>query len=220
VPRFSLCFPCFSAPWRAILPGMPSRRRTIRALAALAWCVSAIACGPSYQALYEGDARFEHCYALEENGAAGMTQKSECWRDWTSRYTYGQTRDRIEYASTRLRALQRAPEAPTDEAMMQAAPGEGRPSSIDAPAPTSAFEPPPNTLSADAGMIQHVALPGYIDASAALVTEEKSAEPPETACGTSCDATWTRCKTTCDGGVKCDSCVRDYKRCMRNCFSK
>jgi hypothetical protein len=200
---------------------MPPPRRTIRALAALGWCACAVACGPSYQALYEGDARFEHCYALEENGAAGMPQKSECWRDWTSRYTYGQTRDRIEYAAARLRALQLAPVAPTDEAMMQAAPGEGRASSIDAPAPTSAFEPPPNTLAPDAGMVQRSALPvGFIDAGAELVTEEKSADPPGTACGTGCDATWSRCKTTCDGKAKCDACVRTYKRCMRNCFAK
>ncbi len=199
---------------------MPSRLPAIRAPLALAWFACAVACGPSYQALYEGDARFEHCYALEENGGAAMTQKSECWRDWTARYTYGQTRDRIEYAAARLRALQRAPVAPTDEAMMQAAPGEGRSSSIDTPAPTSAFEPPPNTLAADAGAIQRVALPGYLDAGNALVTESKSAEPPESACGTSCDATWSRCKMTCDAGTKCEACARDYKRCMRNCFAK
>ena len=40
-----------------------------------------IACGPSFQALYEGDARFEHCYALEEDGIISMQKKADCWRD-------------------------------------------------------------------------------------------------------------------------------------------
>src|SRR5437868_3840856 len=100
------------------------RRRVSIAGAALLVAVVA-ACGPSYQALYEGDARFEHCYALEEASLSSMQQRSDCWRDWMLRYTYGQTRDRVEYASARYRALSRAPQAPTDEAMMEAAPGEG-----------------------------------------------------------------------------------------------
>jgi hypothetical protein len=198
----------------------PRSARAIRPLAVLAWCVCAVACGPSYQALYEGDARFEHCYALEEGGQASMPQKSECWRDWTARYTYGQTRDRIEYAAARLRALQRAPQAPTDEALMEAAPGEGRLlSNVDAPAPTSAFAPPPGVMAASSAHPEQT-LPGYIDGGAGFVKEEAPAEPPGSACGTSCDATWSRCKSTCGAGAKCDGCARDYKRCMRSCFAK
>src|SRR5690349_4487799 len=78
----------------------------------LPFALAVAGCGPSFQALYEGDARFEHCYALDESGTASMRQKSDCWRDWTLRYTYGQTRDRVEYAAARYRALTRAPEAP------------------------------------------------------------------------------------------------------------
>src|SRR5260370_11911322 len=115
--------------------------KTAGASLVLVLAVLAVACGPSFQALYEGDARFEHCYALDGSGTAPMQQKSACWRDWTLRYTYGQTRDRVEYAAARYRALSRAPEAPTDEAMMEAAPGEGRGSFVAAPAPTSAFAP-------------------------------------------------------------------------------
>ena len=78
---------------------------------------AALACGPSFQAIYEGNARFEHCYALEENGQTPMIDKSDCWRDWSEHYTYGQTRDRIHYATDRYVALSQSTSAPTDEAM-------------------------------------------------------------------------------------------------------
>jgi hypothetical protein len=205
----------------------PRWSRRLRGLALPAAWAAAVACGPSYQALYEGDARFEHCYALEENGAATMGQKGDCWRDWTARYTYGQTRDRVEYAYARYRALSRAPQAPTDEAMMQAAPGEGRSSSVAAPAPTNAFAPPPKTMADTEGRGPvNVELPDYTDAGAGPVTvtsvvEEKTPLPPGTACKGTCDIAWARCTDTakCDGGG-CDSCARDYKKCVRGCFAK
>src|SRR6185295_15317260 len=107
----------------------------------------AAACGPSFHAMYEGNARFEHCYALEENPQSGMREKADCWRDWSERYTYGQTRDRIQYATARYVALSQAANVPTDEAMMMAAPGmTPRQSTITAPAPTNAFAPPPKVL--------------------------------------------------------------------------
>jgi hypothetical protein len=37
-----------------------------------------VACGPSFQVMYEGDSRFEHCYALDENPNVLMQQKSDC----------------------------------------------------------------------------------------------------------------------------------------------
>jgi hypothetical protein len=184
----------------------------------------AAACGPSFQALYEGDARFEHCYALEERGSVGMQDKSECWRDWTMHYTYGQTRDRVEYAAARYRALSRAPQAPTDEAMMEAAPGEGRGTSIAAPAPTSAFAPPPKTLAeVDGGAANRGAeLPGYADAGAnGNAANIKSSErPPGSDCGDTCTSTWDTCKGKCPDAKGCDACTAAYKKCMKGCFAK
>jgi hypothetical protein len=184
--------------------------------------IALAACGPSYQALYEGDARFEHCYAIEEASATSMQQRSDCWRDWILRYTYGQTRDRVEYATTRYRALSRAPQAPTDEAMMEAAPGEGRATSIAAPAPTSAFAPPPKTLSemGDGGAATGE-LPGYTDAGQGPwppVPELMAApKPPGSDCSGRCDATWGECKAKC-AAQACDACTADHKKCMRACF--
>lgn len=114
------------------------------------WAIGIFAtlgCGPSFQALYEGDARFEHCYALEDSGSGTMQKRADCWRDWIDHYTFGQTRDRVQYASNRYRALTNAA-LPTDEGMMSAAPGAGQEGTTGAPAPTNAFAPPPTTASA------------------------------------------------------------------------
>jgi hypothetical protein len=197
--------------------------RALACAAGFAGLVAAVtlACGPSYQALYEGDARFEHCYALEETGNASMQQRSECWRDWMLRYTYGQTRDRVEYAAARYRALSRAPEAPTDEAMMQAAPGEGRGTSIAAPAPTSAFAPPPKTLSEmDGSAPVEGELPGYLDASAAplpVPTESKGPPGANGDCAAACAKTRATCDAKCVGKKKCDACARNYAKCAHAC---
>jgi hypothetical protein len=125
----------------------PTRRRAPSLLLACAF----FGCGPSFQALYEGDARFEHCYAVEEDGAVSMQKKADCWRDWSDHYTFGQTRDRVQYASMRYRALTSS-SLPTDEGMMSAAPGEGNgDQNGTALAPTNAFAPPPTTASASPG---------------------------------------------------------------------
>ena len=181
------------------------------------------ACGPSFQALYEGDARFEHCYAMDESGSGSMQQKSDCWRDWTLHYTYGQTRDRVEYAAARYRALSRAPEAPTDEAMMEAAPGEGRGLSVAAPAPTSAFAPPPKTLAEVDGGTKATPLPGYAPAAPAptvtsLPSEPSGQRPPAADCSDACTASWNSCKAGCSGAKACDACTASYKPCMKGCF--
>jgi hypothetical protein len=59
------------------------------------------ACGPSFQATYECDVHFEHCYALDETAAADGA-KQRCWRDWLAGYTFGQPRDRVQFASSRV----------------------------------------------------------------------------------------------------------------------
>lgn len=118
----------------------------------LVFACAFLGCGPSFQALYEGDARFEHCYALEEDSVISLQKKADCWRDWTDHYTFGQTRDRMQYASMRYRALT-STNLPTDEGMMSAAPGAGNEESPSgaALAPTNAFAPPPTTASASPG---------------------------------------------------------------------
>lgn len=187
------------------------------------------ACGPSFQAIYEGNARFEHCYALEENPQAPMPEKAACWRDWSERYTYGQTRDRVHYATARYVALSQAPTLPTDEALMMAAPGEApRLTTITAPAPTNAFAPPPKVLEPHEHAL--AAPPGEAASIPVIGADDGGALPvhapalPAARCADDCGSAYRGCGGGCDGaeGQKpakaCQACLKSYRACMRDCF--
>lgn len=195
------------------------------ALSALAAAVTA--CGPGFQAIYEGNVRFEHCYALEENAQAPMQDKAGCWRDWSEHYTYGQTRDRVHYATARYVALSQAPTIPTDEALMMAAPGEARATTITAPAPTNAFAPPPRILD-----IKEPAAPKETP-SAPVNPPTAAAPPPPTVlpgsiCSETCASGFRGCGNGCDPTGKpvppntdekaCAVCAKTYRTCMKGCF--
>jgi hypothetical protein len=198
--------------------------RRVRAAAVAAVALGALACGPSFQAIYEGNARFEHCYALEEHPQTSVREKSDCWHDWSERYTYGQTRDRIQYAIARYVALSQAENVPTDEALMMAAPGvTPRVSTITAPAPTNAFAPPPKVLEGDAGMLRPSEVPRVVG------TPETPAPPPPPPlpsqdCAGKCASTFHDCETGCDADAgtgskkSCAACDKTYRGCMKGCF--
>ena len=185
---------------------------------------SALACGPSFQAIYEGNSRFEHCYALEENAQTVMPEKADCWRDWSEHYTYGQTRDRIHYATARYVALSQSTNVPTDEAMMMAAPGmTPRQSVITAPAPTNAFAPPPKVLEdygdASTGKPARPSeVPTVVGVGGSSTSADAGASPkpalapplPASDCGDGCKTKFRDC----DGG----QCDKTYRACMRACF--
>jgi hypothetical protein len=198
-------------------------RRALCVILSLAATAGALSCGPSFQAIYEGNARFEHCYALEERQQTPLDEKAECWHDWSQRYTYGQTRDRIHYATARYVALSQT--IPTDEAMMMAAPGmTQRTSNITAPAPTNAFAPPPKVLESSDGSAGRPSRPSEIptivgtggsslDAGPGASPEDGglSAAPlPGTECAEGCGAKFHACK-----GAGCE---KTYRACMRACM--
>jgi hypothetical protein len=201
-------------------------------------CALAFGCGPGFQAIYESDARFEHCYALDENPNVLMQQKSDCWGDWIKGYTYGQTRDRVEYAATRYRAITRIHTAPTDEALMSAAPGEAaQTSSITAPAPTSAFAPPPKTMDAplDAGSPPESfsspqggnaqeprarrppAEPAQATPASPPPPSVEAPRAPGADCTEGCWSTWQKCRDGCKEKM-CGLCDKSYGRCVKACF--
>lgn len=209
---------------------MGAAGRALKWTAGLA-CLVASACGPSFQVVYEGDSRFEHCYALDENPNVLMQQKSDCWSDWIRHYTYGQTRDRVEFAAMRYRAIMRAGALPTDEAIMGAAPGELPAGAVvAAPAPTNAFAPPPQMVKeSDAGPAPLIGPP---EASAvpllpappplsALPMMDAGAppapEPPGAGCVGQCSDKWRTCRSTCSLTV-CTACDRTYAKCAKGCW--
>lgn len=177
--------------------------------------------------VYEGNSRFEHCYALEENPRIGMPDKAACWREWSEHYTYGQTRDRVHYATARYVALSQAPTTPTDEALMMAAPGETpRATTITAPAPTSAFAPPPKVLDPAAQPVAMATHPGegvpLVALDAGAPEPAAPAPLPGSSCVDGCGGIFRACDSDCaergDAKGKCGACQRAYRTCMRGCF--
>ncbi len=61
-----------------------------------------VACGPSFEAIAEGDLRFAHCDRLDLDSNIAPSHRLHCWREWRRVYTYGQTRDRVQYAQRRI----------------------------------------------------------------------------------------------------------------------
>jgi hypothetical protein len=151
----------------------------------------AVACGPSFQAVYECDVHFEHCYALDESGAS-VDAKKECWRDWLHGYTYGQSRDRVEYGGTRYSELSLDPTLPSEDM-----PSGRAKHIVAAPAPTNAFAPPPN-----------------VSGGGPLAV---AAHAPAADCSDGCAQRWTSCRSACKQSG-CDVCDQAYKACMPGCF--
>jgi hypothetical protein len=85
-------------------------RRRMGQLALLGGCTAlggsllglASGCGPSFEVLAEGDLRFVHCDRLDLDAKIAPSHRLHCWREWRRMYTYGQTRDRVEYAQRRI----------------------------------------------------------------------------------------------------------------------
>jgi hypothetical protein len=198
------------------------RSRTLLCLAA----ASATACGASINAVYEGDVRFEHCMALDSLADVKPTLRRACWDEWLQFCTFGQTRDRVEYAALRARQLSHASDF--DE-------GEWTPPSSRAPAvpePTSALAPPPRLLAADVaapaeakaadadpnapgGTSGNAASPG---AAPAASNATQDAAPPGAECSASCETGWKECRDDCKSAACEKGCSGKYARCMRRCF--
>ncbi len=171
------------------------------------------ACSLTYQSVYEGDVRFEHCYRLDEERQVSIGDKLRCWHDWCEKYTYGQTRDRIEYALTRERTLGQA----RASGERNAPPGVFTPVAANAsPQPTNAFAPPPPTMTQDAG----AADADRRAAVAALAQPASTPLPaaPGASCGVTCGKTWGQCGQECKASSCQASCDERYRNCMRACF--
>ncbi|WP_240806833.1 hypothetical protein [Polyangium spumosum] len=185
-------------------PRTPLPRAITRARVGAAGLVALVtaSCGASINAVYEGDVRFEHCMALDMEKHVKPTIRKACWEEWTKFYTFGQTRDRVEYARLRMKQLSGA----SDFEESDLATEEPRVASA-VPEPTSALAPPPMMLAVDAGS----------SGPSADASPDVAAESPESTCGTTCEATWNECKAACTTATCERGCAAQYKRCTRKC---
>jgi hypothetical protein len=188
-------------------------------------------CSPTYQSLYDGDVRFEHCYRVDEERQVAITEKVQCWHDWTQRYRHGQSRDRIEYARARERTLAQAMAAGQQTAPHGAA---GAPPCA-LPQPTSAFAPPPLTMTPASAAVGGNATPtasraaregtagdagSHVDGAFGAAGETSAApvEAPGANCAGGCGKAWSSCKQQCKGTPCRSGCDEQYRGCMRACF--
>jgi hypothetical protein len=173
--------------------------------------------------VYESDVRFEHCYRVDEERHVPITDKLQCWREWTRRYRFGQSRDRIGYALARERTLAQALAAG-----QQAAPRGAGESPRTLPQPTNPFAPPPPTITAagaagagDAGSTSRdrAADAGTnADASSATDSSAILTDAPGANCAGACAHTWSTCQQQCKGTACRTGCDEPYRGCMRACF--
>jgi hypothetical protein len=170
------------------------------------------ACGASIQAVYEGDVRFEHCMALDSRPDAKPTLRRACWEEWVKFYTFGQTRDRVDFAKLRQKQLSASSDFDEGTWGASATPTRAPPA---VPEPTSVLAPPPSMMASDGGTGE----PTDLDAGADAEGGGPEEPPPGSACARECDDAWSSCQMECKKVDACErGCDQKHKRCMRKCF--
>jgi hypothetical protein len=170
-------------------------------------------CGPSVQSIYEGNVRFEHCYRLDLELSVASSHRQACWTSWLDRYTYGQSRDRIEYARRRVRGFAAGDANRPALDLGPTQQEETRQFYLVVPAPTSVHAPPPPI----ATRMNAVVPPP----TPSVETKPSEKAAPGADCESSCKSAFTSCNQACDPAAKsaaCKSCDPDYKKCMARCF--
>jgi hypothetical protein len=188
------------------------RRLPGRALLLVVAAAGAAACGPSFQAVYEGDVHFEHCYATDQRNVSPDVKK-ECWRDWLRGYTYGQSNDRVEYAATRFSQLSLDPTLPSEEVPGSHSGSHKPEHTVAAPVPTNAFAPPPIVNNVDREKPDASAPPPERHVARASLPPSA----PGTDCVAACEERWSSCRSGCKDGA-CDACDHTYRACAPACF--
>ena len=170
--------------------------------AAILAAAALVSCGASIRGLYESDVRFEHCMALDSRADVKPTLRRACWEEWVSFYTFGQPRDRTDYALQRERQLDVASDFDEGEASAPRV-------AAATPDPTSAIAPPP--------MMMAVADGGPPDAGGS------EAEPDEHAvararCAAECQQGLDACRQVCKRTAPCErACSARLARCAVRC---
>jgi hypothetical protein len=166
---------------------------------------TALSCGPSFHAVNECDARFEHCYALDQTSGISLAGRRTCWNDWLHGFTFGQSRDRVEYAATRVSQL--SSDAIAGDHSAPTLPPDGE-QLVAGPIPTNAFAPPPNMAPSPSS-------------SASTTPGESYGSPaqraPGSSCAEACSSPWRKCRDSCRD-EECVACDTAYRSCAIKCF--
>lgn len=180
----------------SIRPG-PASRPLFAAVLALA-----SGCGPSFEAIQEGDLRFAHCDRLDLDPKIAPSHRLHCWREWRRVYTYGQTRDRVEYAQRRIAEVLSGDRDPAF--VLPDGTGVRRQDDVPA-APNPALSSPPPI----------VPLPEP--------TESRDGDPVgvSTGCRSRCETTRADCAPGCESQpTGCNACESSLQACLDNCKTR
>lgn len=186
------------ARWR---PAKPKLGRVLAPLLLMPPLVILLGCGPSFEAIQEGDLRFAHCDRLDLDPNISPSHRLHCWREWRRVYTYGQTRDRVEYAQRRIAEVVSGDTEPPFELPSGSS---RRPDANRPPEPSPLHSPPPAV----------VPLAGTDTARA-----ERAAEGPHgPACRSRCDADRAECAPGCESQPRgCRACEATFETCLASC---
>jgi len=202
--------------WRVLAPATAAaiargRRSTpapfvVASLSPIALLVSwlvGVGCGPSFEAIQEGDLRFAHCDRLDLDPNISGSHRLHCWREWRRVYTYGQTRDRVEYAQRRIAEVVSGDTDPPFELPT----GSGRPADASQPAAPNPVNSPPPSVVPLAGT-ESVLAPG---------APEDTSGP---GCRSRCEAARAGCAPGCESQPRgCQDCEASLEACLGDCKS-
>jgi hypothetical protein len=178
--------------------------------------------------------RFEHCYRLDLDPKIAPSHRHACWEQWLEIYSYGQSRDRLEHAQARLRAIEFGDPSPPRLNLAASEEREARQFYMSTPAPMNVHSPPPPVATP---AVEAAPAPG--DTCVAACRKQRSeclkrCEKPEEAEGdaverktkpdspTRAPKNTPRTQEASQGeeestGSECQ-CERDYKICGARCF--
>jgi hypothetical protein len=170
-------------------------------LPALATWLVAQGCGPSFEAIQEGDLRFAHCDRLDLDPNIAPSHRLHCWREWRRVYTYGQTRDRVEYAQRRIAEVVSGDPDPPFELPS----GSSRTTDGNLPAtPSPVHSPPPAVVPLTRA-----------DSAPAEGADKGNFEP---ACRSRCEAGRAACAPGCETQpTGCQGCEVVFHTCLGDC---
>jgi hypothetical protein len=170
-------------------------------------------CGPSFEVLAEGDLRFVHCDRLDLDPNIAPSHRLHCWREWRRMYTYGQTRDRVEYAQRRIAEVVSGDTDPPFQ-LPAGASAVARHSRQDAPDPERAAVPAPEAASATHAAASSASSAAPLDPSLAVGAPSTAL----VACHSRCEAASASCLPGCETRpTGCKPCETPLEVCLRDC---